>query len=103
MSISLDDVMTRCPGAQTFMFGDNPVPSAELPDPVRSGQKTAIRDALGNDPEGSPDMPAPGRRDIALNRDGTPMLVIETVAVSVQRYCDVTEDLATSEVITNVQ
>ena len=70
MSISLDDVMTRCPGAQTFMFGDNPVPSAELPDPVRSGQKTAIRDALGNDPEGSPDMPAPGRRDIALTGMG---------------------------------
>ena len=97
MSKSLDDVMTRYPGAQTFMFGDNIELSAELLGLVRSGQKTATCDALRNYPEGSPDMPALGRRDIALNWDGTPALVIETVAVSVQRYCDVTEDFALAE------
>ena len=48
-------------------------------------------------PEGSPDMPAPGRRAIALNWDGKPTLVIETVEVSVQRYCDATEDFALAE------
>ena len=94
---SLDDVMTRYPGAQTFTFGDNPGMSAELLDLLRSGQKTATCDALRNYPAGSPDMPAPGRRFIALNRDGKPALVIETVEVSVQRYCDVTEDFALAE------
>ena len=52
MSKSLDDVMTRYPGAQTFTFGDNPGMSAELLDLVRSGQKTATCDALMNYPEG---------------------------------------------------
>lgn len=38
-----------------------------------------------------------GQQDIALNWDGTPALVIETVALNIQRFCDVDEDFALAE------
>ncbi|NOD61801.1 MULTISPECIES: ASCH domain-containing protein [unclassified Ruegeria] len=97
MSVSLKTLTARYPGAQTFKFGDNAALSAELLALVRSGRKTATCDALSNYPEGSLEMPKPGRCDIALNWDDTPALVIETQDVSIQRYCDVTEDFALAE------
>ncbi|NOC84006.1 MULTISPECIES: ASCH domain-containing protein [unclassified Ruegeria] len=97
MSESLKDIIARYPGAQTFKFGDNPVLSSELLALVRSGRKTATCDALRNYPDDSLEMPKSGRRDIALNWDDTPALVIETVDVSIQRYCDVTEEFALAE------
>ncbi|NOD74812.1 MULTISPECIES: ASCH domain-containing protein [unclassified Ruegeria] len=97
MSVSLKTLTARYPGAQTFKFGDNAELSAELLALVRSGRKTATCDALSNYPDGSSEMPKRGRRDIALNWDDTPALVIETVDVSIQRYCDVTEDFALAE------
>ena len=42
-------------------------------------------------------MPVVGRRDIALDWDGAPALVIETRAVEVRRFCDVGEDFALAE------
>ena len=42
-------------------------------------------------------LPVVGRRDIALNWDGTPALVIETVSVALTRFCDVGEDFALAE------
>ncbi|SLN18309.1 ASCH domain-containing protein [Ruegeria meonggei] len=97
MSIELEDVKFRYPNAQTFKFGDNAVLSAELLTLVRMGQKTATCGALRDYPEDSPEMPVVGRRDIALNWDDSPALVIETVDVSICRYCDVTEDFALAE------
>lgn len=97
MNVSLNDVMARYPGAQTFKFGDNARLSAELLALVRSGRKTATCGALRDYPEGSPDTPVVGRRDIALEWDDRPALVIETVEVSTCRYCDVTEDFALAE------
>ena len=97
MSSTLEDVKTRYPGAQTFKFGDSATMSAELLALVRAGVKTATCGALRDYPEGSADMPAKGRRDIALEWDDHPALVIETVEVSVCRYCDVTEDFALAE------
>ncbi|WP_209504459.1 MULTISPECIES: ASCH domain-containing protein [unclassified Ruegeria] len=97
MNVSLNDVMARYPGAQTFKFGDNAGLSAELLALVRSGRKTATCGALRDYPEGSPDTPVVGRRDIALEWDDRPALVIETVEVSTCRYCDVTEDFALAE------
>ncbi len=93
----LEQLKNRYPGAQTFKFGDNAALSAELLALVRAGKKTATCDALRNYPEGSLDMPVVGRRDIALNWDDRPALVIETVEVSICRYCDVTEDFALAE------
>ena len=97
MSSTLEDVKTRYPSAQTFKFGDSATMSAELLALVRAGVKTATCGALRDYPEGSADMPVKGRRDIALEWDGHPALVIETVEVSVCRYCDVTEDFALAE------
>ena len=97
MSSTLEDVKTRYPDAQTFKFGDSASMSAELLALVRAGVKTATCGALRDYPEGSADMPVKGRRDIALEWDDRPALVIETVEVSVCRYCDVTEDFALAE------
>lgn len=97
MNVSLNDVMARYPGAQTFKFGDNARLSAELLALVRSGRKTATCGALRDYPEGSPDTPVVGRKDIALEWDDRAALVIETVEVSTCRYCDVTEDFALAE------
>ncbi len=97
MSVSLNDVMARYPGAQTFKFGDSAALSADLLALVRAGRKTATCGALRDYPEGSADTPVVGRRDIALEWDGRPALVIETVAVSTCRFCDMTEDFALAE------
>lgn len=97
MSHSLDEIMARYPGAQTFKFGDNAVLSAELLALVRAGKKTATCGALRDYPEDSPETPVVGRRDIALEWDGRPALVIETVDVSICRYRDVTEEFALAE------
>ena len=42
-------------------------------------------------------MPVVGRRDIALDWDGVPALVIETTDVTICRFCDVAEDFALTE------
>ncbi|MEO1107726.1 MAG: ASCH domain-containing protein [Pseudomonadota bacterium] len=93
----LEQLKNRYPGAQTFKFGDNAALSDELLALVRAGKKTATCDALRNYPEGSLDMPVVGRRDIALNWDDHPVLVIETIEVTICRYCDVTECFALAE------
>ena len=97
MSQSLDDIMARYPGAQTFKFGHNAVLSADLLALVRAGKKTATCGALRDYPEGSPETPVVGRCDIALEWDDRPALVIESVDVAICRYCDVTEDFALAE------
>ncbi len=81
----------------TFTFGDNEELCNELLSLVRSGGKTATCDALREfGPEGEA-MPVVGRRDIALNWDGTPALIIETLEVTQTRYCDVDESFALAE------
>ncbi|WP_170548086.1 MULTISPECIES: ASCH domain-containing protein [Ruegeria] len=97
MRMDLKEVMTRYPDAQTFKFGDSAALSAELLALVRSGQKKATCGALRDYPGGSPETPVVGRRDIALEWDDTPALVIETVDVTICCFCDVTEDFALAE------
>ncbi len=95
--MTLKDVLTRYPGAQTFKFGDSASMSAELLGLVRAGRKTATCGALRDYPEGSAEAPVVGRRDIALEWDGRPALVIETLEVTVSRFCDMTEAFALAE------
>ncbi|MBO9450236.1 ASCH domain-containing protein [Tropicibacter sp. R16_0] len=97
MSAELEQVKARYPGAQTFKFGDNQALCDELLALVRAGVKTATCGALRDYPEGSADMPKPGRRDIALDWADSPALVIETLEVSIHRFCDVTESFALAE------
>jgi uncharacterized protein YhfF len=96
MSNQIDALKRRYPGAVTFTFGDNADLCAELIALVRSGRKTATCGALRHYQNGEP-MPKPGRRDIALNWDGTPALVIETVDVVECRFSEVTEAMALAE------
>lgn len=97
MAVSLAEALRRYPGAETFRFGDNAELSAELVALVRSGAKTATCGALRDFGEGGEARPVPGRRDIALNWDGTPAFVIETLEVTERRFRDVDADFALSE------
>ncbi len=81
----------------SFKFGDNEELCNELLRLVRLGQKTATCEALrvfGSDGEA---IPVVGRRDTALNWDGTPALIIETLEVTQMRFCDVDECFALAE------
>ena len=93
----LESLKERYPGAETFQFGDNRALCDELLALVRSGHKTATCGALRDFAAGGEAMPQAGRRDIALDWDGQPALVIETVEVTVRRYCDVDEAFALAE------
>jgi len=95
--MTIDELKRRYPGAESFKFGDSQDLSDQLIALVRSGKKTATCGALRDFQEGGEAMPVGGRRDIALNWDGSPALVIETLEVSITRYCDVREDFALAE------
>lgn len=81
----------------TFTFGDNEALCCELLSLVRSGKKTATCEALRAFEHGAEALPVVGRRDIALNWDGTPALLLETTEVLERRFCDVDEDFALAE------
>lgn len=94
---SLTDVKARYPDAESFQFGDSQAMSDQLLALVRSGKKVATCGALRDYQQEGEAMPEPGRQDIALNWDGTPALVIQTIEVTIRRYCDIDEDFALAE------
>lgn len=81
----------------TFKFGDSEALSNQLIRLVRAGKKTATCGALYEFGSEGEAMPVAGRRDIALNWDGSPALLLQTVEVTEQRFCDVDEDFALAE------
>lgn len=81
----------------TFTFGDSETMCDELLHLVRSGKKTATCEALRTFESGSEALPVVGRRDIALNWDGSPALLLETTEVTRRRFCDVDDDFALAE------
>tara|TARA_R110002049_G_scaffold142164_2_gene303995 strand:+ start:3245 stop:3661 length:417 start_codon:yes stop_codon:yes gene_type:complete len=86
MTKSLQQIVDENPEAETFRFGDTPELCAEIIALVRSGTKTATCEtasAYGADGDAWPEV---GRRDIALNWDGTPAVMIETVEVATRRF-----------------
>ena len=95
--MTLSELKARYPDAATFRFGDNEQLCQTLLTLVRMGKKTATCGALRDFENGDETMPVVGRRDIALNWDGTPALVIETVDVSIQAYSEVDEGFALAE------
>lgn len=86
----------RYPTAKTFKFGDSAALCDTLLSLVRSRKKVATCEALREFRNGQP-MPEIGRRDIALNWDDTPALVIETVELIQCRFDEVTEAMALAE------
>ena len=95
--MTLDDVKARYPGTATFRFGDNERLCSTLLTLVRSGKKTATCSAYRDVEAGEEEMPVVGGQAIALNWDGTPALVIETLDVGVKPYAEVDEDFALAE------
>ena len=93
----LADLRCRYPGAETFTFGDSRALCDALLALVRAGQKTATCGALRDFAQGGEALPVAGRRDIVLDWDGCAALVIETVEVSVRRFCDVEAGFALAE------
>lgn len=93
----LEEVRARYPEAETFTFGDSRELCDELLALVRSGVKTATCGALRDFEAEGEALPVMGRRDIALDWDGNPALVIETVEVAQRRFCDVEADFALAE------
>jgi uncharacterized protein YhfF len=81
----------------SFKFGDGPKLCAHLISLVRARAKTATCGALRDFDPDSDDMPVVGRQDIALNWDDTPALLIETMEVTLRRFCDVDADFALAE------
>lgn len=82
--------------AVSFTFGDSRELCDRLLGLVRAGVKTASCGALRDYGAGE-DMPEVGRRDIALDWDGKPALLIETTEVTIRRFRDVPEAFALAE------
>jgi uncharacterized protein YhfF len=95
--MTLDEARARYPGAETFVFGDSAELSARLIALVRSGAKTATCGALRDYEAEGEAMPEVGRRDIALDWDGTPALVVETTSVEIRRFDEVGAEFALAE------
>ena len=81
----------------TFKFGDSEEMCNELLRLIRSGNKTATCGALYEFAPGKDEMPVVGRRDIALNWDDSPALLLETLDATQVRFCDVDEGFALAE------
>ncbi|MDM8167293.1 ASCH domain-containing protein [Roseovarius sp.] len=96
MPDNLAALRARYPSASTFKFGDSAALSDALVSLVRRGRKTATCSALRDFGKDEP-LPEVGRRDICLNWDDTPALVIETAELIQCRFDEVTEEMALAE------
>ncbi len=92
-----DELQTDLSNAVSFKFGDSEELCNELLHLIRMGKKTATCEALRAFESGAEDMPVVGRRDVALNWDDSPALLLETLEVTPMRFCDVDEDFALAE------
>ncbi|WBU65323.1 ASCH domain-containing protein [Paracoccus aerodenitrificans] len=81
----------------SFKFGDSRELNSALLELVRTGAKTATCGALRDFQNKGEALPRVGRRDVALDWDGNPALLIETVEVTIRRFCDIPEEFALAE------
>ena len=95
--MKLKELKKKYPGAETFVFGDSEALCEQLLALVRAGKKTATCAAVEEYKMANEAMPEPGWQGIALNWDGTPALVIETVEINIIKFCDVDEEFALAE------
>lgn len=94
--MTLDEILARYPGAQTYRFGDGAALSDALLALVRAGRKRATCTAVA-ELGVSEVMPVVGRRDIVLDFDDVPQLVTRTMELVRVRFCDMTEEMALME------
>lgn len=95
--MNAEELQARVADSITFTFGDSQELCDELLNLVRMGKKTATCGALREFGPGRDAMPVVGRQDIALNWDGSPGLILETLEVTQQKFQDVDESFALAE------
>lgn len=84
--LTLQQIIDANPEAETFRFGDSRAMCDDILALVRAGRKTATCEAAHHYGPGKDTWPEVGRRDVALDWDGNPALMIETVAVETRRW-----------------
>ncbi|MEL7212468.1 MAG: ASCH domain-containing protein [Pseudomonadota bacterium] len=94
--MNLQDLIDANPDADTFRFGDSETLCNEILALVRSGRKTATCEAM-EVYEGDDVMPRVRRRDIALNWDGTPAVMLETVEVTQRKFSEMDEEFVAAQ------
>lgn len=97
MSKTLQEIIDANPEAETFRFGDTAERCVEIIALVRSGVKTATCEAASAFGKGGDAWPEVGRRDVALNWDGTPAVMVETVEVRTRRFEDMDEEFVAAQ------
>lgn len=97
MAQSLQDIIDANPDAETFRFGDSRALCDEILALIRAGRKTATCEAMRVYTDGGDAMPETGRRDVALNWDGTPALMLETVEVSIRGWDEMDAELVAAQ------
>ena len=83
---TLQEIIDENPEAETFRFGDSEALCNSILALVRAGKKTATCEAMRAYTEDGDAFPKVGRRDVALNWDGSPALMLETAEVTVRRF-----------------
>jgi uncharacterized protein YhfF len=91
--MELEEIISQHKGAKTFVFGDSERLSLRLLCQARRGLKTAMCGVLpvGHSAEL---LPRVGRKDIALNWDLTPSLLVETTDIFIRRFNEIDEVFA---------
>ena len=97
MTKTLQDIVDANPDAETFRFGDTPALCETINAMVRSGAKTATCEAASAYGAQGDEWPEVGRRDIALNWDGTPAAMIETVEVKTRRFNEIDAEFVAAQ------
>lgn len=93
MGMPVKEALRRYPGATVFRFGVENVANAQLLHMVRAGRKTVRCDAVDNYKKREEVLPVAGGFGIALYNHGLPALAIQTEAVSLIPFDQMTDDL----------
>ena len=97
MALSLQEIVDANPECETFRFGDSEALCDEILALVRAGKKTATCEAVRAYSEGGDAWPEVGRRDVALEWDGRPAVMIETVSVETRRWSEMDEEFVAAQ------
>ena len=95
--VSLQDIVDANPEAETFRFGDSRAACDAILALVRSGAKTATCEAARHYGFRGDAWPEVGRRDVALDWDGAPAVMIETMEVATRRWSQIDADFVAAQ------
>ncbi len=96
MTMTLEQIQDKYPGAFTDAFGDSPELASELATLIIAGKKVATCGSLRSWQEQDA-MPQPGGCSIVLNGEKQPVCVIRTTGLFLTRFDRVTPEMAMLE------